>query len=364
MPRETRRTQSILTASLVSVAAATSIAVTPALAQRCYEVVHSDQVELRARPRRNARIVHSIPGGTFLSKVGLPVCGLWWCRVRAPGAGQIGYVRSRYLRLRRCRPHVLARAPDVSEHGLSRHQLYQMFIVERGLAPVTAQRPKKLFRFPRDADDGKTYGIDISHHNGKVNWRSVARAGVRFAYLKATEGVTFVDRRFAANLAAARRNAVPVGAYHFFSAGTSPKRQADNFLRIYGRRATGRDLPPVLDLEWDPNRRRQDRWTRRTPRQIVDRALVWLRHVEQTLGVRPIIYTNKSWWEARIGRHGRRLQDYAIWISRYGKFGRANPPMPRGLQWAIWQFTEHGRVAGVRGKVDVNFLAPSFDLTN
>ena len=135
-------------------------------------------------------------------------------------------------------------------------------------------------------------------------------------------------------------------------------------MRVYGRLATKRDLPPVLDLEWDPNKRKQDRWQRRTPKEIVDRALVWLRSVERELGVQPIIYTNKHWWQVRIGSQGRRLQEYGIWMSRYGKFGRANPPMPKGLSWVIWQFTEHGKVAGVRGNADVNFKAPNFNLSN
>lgn len=344
--------------------AATCVAVTPAIAKRCYEVVNAEQLYMRAWPSKKARVVSSVLDGTSLRKIGLPVCGVWWCKVRTDNGEHVGYVRSRHLSRRRCRRDAFVQSRDVSEHGLSRNQLYQMFIVEKGLAPFLPERPKKLFRFPRDVDDGKIYGIDVSHHNGNINWQKVSRSGAKFAYLKATEGVTFVDRRFATNLARARKHSIAVGAYHFFSSGTSPKRQVENYLRVYGRIATKRDLPPVLDLEWDPNRKRQDRWKRRTPKEIVDRALVWLRNVERELGVRPIIYTNKNWWETRIGRQGARLRNYGIWMSRYGKFGRSSPPMPKGLGWVMWQFTEHGKIAGVRGNVDVNFKAPNFNLSN
>src|SRR5262245_23448045 len=94
-------------------------------------------------------------------------------------------------------------------------------------------------------------GIDVSHHQGVVDWRKVARSDVAFAILKATEGGDYVDDTFARNLAGAAASGLVVGAYHFFTFCRPGAEQAANFLR-----AVPRDrpmLPPVVDIEFGGN---------------------------------------------------------------------------------------------------------------
>ncbi len=256
----------------------------------------------------------------------------------------------------------IAQASEDEQVDFSRNELYRIFVFEKGLVPV-GRRPKKKFIFPGDADDGKVYGIDVSHHKGVIDWARVAAAGAKFSYTKATQGRSFVDKRLADNMTGARSNGIPTGAYHFLSSNYDIEEQVQNFIRTYDKVRRADDLPPVLDLEWDLDfRTKTDRWAAKSARQIVAMSLYWLAQIESKYGVKPIIYTNKYWWEARLGAEGRRLARYRIWMSRYGRFNDAAPPMPTGLDWALWQFTEHGQIPGIRDRVDVNFIAPDFPL--
>src|SRR5262245_61032203 len=100
------------------------------------------------------------------------------------------------------------------------------------------------------ADDGTSYqlqGIDISHWQGTINWTSVRSSGRKFAFCKATEGLTYTDPTFATNWAAMRSAGLLRGAYHFGRPGVDAATQAD---RLYETVAPGSgDLPLVLDLE-------------------------------------------------------------------------------------------------------------------
>src|SRR5687767_5289040 len=74
--------------------------------------------------------------------------------------------------------------------------------------------------FPHHRPDlrtGERYGVDVSNHQGAIDWEAVAADGIDVAYLKATEGGDHVDRRFAASWDAARAAGLDVGAYHFFT---------------------------------------------------------------------------------------------------------------------------------------------------
>lgn len=210
-------------------------------------------------------------------------------------------------------------------------------------------------RFP--FNDGKTYGIDVSHYDGHIDWDRVAAAEVKFVYIKATQGLSFHDVKFVENIKGARAAELPVGAYHFLSAAGSAEGQAADFNMSYGRFHQAHDLAPALDLEWDPERHTgADRWSNESPRHIVDKVASWLELVEQKFGVQPIIYTNESWWNGRIGDEGKRLRKYKIWISNYSRNSHESPHMMEDFQWSIWQFTAKGKVDGIQGHIDVNFL--------
>ena len=96
------------------------------------------------------------------------------------------------------------------------------------------------YRFP-------VVGIDVSSHQGKINWKEVYSSKINFAFIKATEGETFVDKRFKYNFSNAKKNKIIVGAYHFFRFNKGGKEQAYNFINNVS--LTPMDFPPVLDVE-------------------------------------------------------------------------------------------------------------------
>ena len=184
-------------------------------------------------------------------------------------------------------------------------------------------------------------GIDISHHQGKINWEKLrwAKLGeepLAFVFMKATEGVTLVDKKFDFNFAQAKENGLIRGAYHFFVPSISAELQARHFLRQAHLEAG--DLPPVLDIEQIGNL---------TPSELRKAALTWLRIVERHFNVAPILYTNYKF--KRVYLNTRDFDKYPYWIAHYYvKDLRYQGP------WKFWQHTDKGDLLGIRGDVDLN----------
>ena len=93
----------------------------------------------------------------------------------------------------------------------------------------------------------QVHGVDVSRWQGDIDWPKVAGDGIDFAYIKATEGRDFSDRRFTTNWTAARAAGLEVGAYHYFTLCSDAAAQADHFLETAPSGPD--DLPPVVDLE-------------------------------------------------------------------------------------------------------------------
>ena len=105
---------------------------------------------------------------------------------------------------------------------------------------------------------GERYGVDVSSHQGEVDWEQVAGDGIAFAYVKATEGGDFVDARFGENWDGASAAGLDRGAYHFFTLCRPGAEQAEHFLATVP--VEDGSLPPALDLELAGNcGRRPDR---------------------------------------------------------------------------------------------------------
>lgn len=98
-------------------------------------------------------------------------------------------------------------------------------------------------------------GIDVSHHQKKINWDAVKEQGVSFVYIKATEGSTLKDSLFRYNYDHAKNAGVLVGAYHYFTFCSSAKDQFRNF--VENTIASPGDLPPAIDVEFVGNCRKR-----------------------------------------------------------------------------------------------------------
>lgn len=188
-------------------------------------------------------------------------------------------------------------------------------------------------------------GIDVSHYEKTIDWAAVRSSGVRFAYIKATEGTGFIDPFFRTNWASAQESGLLRGAFHFFKANEPVEEQVKLFLDTVG--TVGRDdLPPALDLEKDPG------WAALTPSERVDRALAWLAGVQSALNVVPVIYTGPSFAVDTLGSD-RRLKPFPLWLAHYTQASQPAVPTPWSA-WDYWQYTNRGSVPGVTGFVDLD----------
>ena len=190
------------------------------------------------------------------------------------------------------------------------------------------------------AKEGVELGIDVSHYDGVVAWDEVARAPVRFAYLKATEGSGFVDPCFAANRDGLRATQLKWGAYHVMNAKASAAEQAAHFLATVGDAQGG--LPHALDVEGN----------RIGPRGISGQeVLALLRAIEAKSGHAPVLYTGHRGLET-LAASAPELRSYRIWVPEYEP---EPPPTPSGLSsWWMWQRTSNVRVPGVVTPVDLS----------
>lgn len=181
-------------------------------------------------------------------------------------------------------------------------------------------------------------GVDVSWHQGAIDWRTLAADDVAFAYIKATEGGDHVDERFAVNWRDAGTAGVYRGAYHFFTLCQPGARQAANFIAVVPREVGS--LPAALDLEhMGPCREGP------TMSDVIAEARVFLDRVEAHYGARPIIYTTREFHDAHLAE----LTGERFWIRSI-----AAPPAFREDDWVIWQHHNRGHKRGVQGPIDLN----------
>jgi len=185
-------------------------------------------------------------------------------------------------------------------------------------------------------------GIDVSHHNGVIDWARVASDASKpqFVYLKATEGRSMADSQYNSNRAGAKVQGLLCGAYHFFVPSVAVEQQVTNFCQAVG--SVKGELPAMLDIESDGLA------------QPAYAAAVtqWLQQVSAKLGYTPAIYTNASFWRDKLGSFAP-FQQYPLWIAHYT--GAPQPNLPPGAGgYTFWQYSDEGKVSGIAGAVDVN----------
>ena len=188
------------------------------------------------------------------------------------------------------------------------------------------------------------HGIDVSRYQQVINWSDVKEMEIEnirigFAFIKATEGLNKVDAQFRRNWLQAEKEDITKGAYHYFIAGKSGKAQANNFIEIVKLKKG--DLPPVLDIE---NTYGESLISMQ--QKIKD----WLQKVEAYYKVKPIIYTNISFYNNYLRGS---FDQYPLWIAHY-----LQPGKPRiDIKWAFWQHSERGHVNGIKNMVDFNVFS-------
>ena len=206
-----------------------------------------------------------------------------------------------------------------------------------GKAPAPKPKPKKV---PVDPDKVQFDVIDVSKHQGYINWEELKKnPKIQCVYIRATVGSNVIDQSFKENLRNARKHGFKVGSYHYFTNLSSARAQFENFRNLVDR--SEQDLLPMLDVE------EITKWSKQ---QLRDSVMAFVNMVEDYYGCKPLIYTNEKFFTTNLGRA---FADYPLFIAKYSA---AEPNI--GYKWVLWQFSDIGlfknAVKGNRGEVDLS----------
>ena len=192
-------------------------------------------------------------------------------------------------------------------------------------------------------------GIDVSEFQGEIDWQEVKKSGVEFAIIRlgyrgyGKEGKLVLDEKFCQNIEEAQKAGIKTGVY-FFSQAISDEeaREEAQFVKkhLKGRKL---EMPVVFDTEeikWDTARTDGN-----TREQFTQNCIVFLEEIEKA-GYDTMIYANMKWMAFTLDME--RLKEYDIWYADY-------EPVPQcPYAFAMWQYSEKGRVPGIEADVDLN----------
>ena len=183
----------------------------------------------------------------------------------------------------------------------------------------------------------ETLGIDVSHHNGKINWEQVP--DVEFVYIKATEGATYVDPMYQQNIKGAREKKLRVGAYHYFRTTSSVQKQFENYKKHVKK--SDIDLIPMVDVE------ECKKWS---IVQFQDSLMRFIQLVKSYYGKAPMIYSVNTFYNRYCAP---RFNNFHLMIGRYG----SDEPFIKGKgTYTIWQKSQTGKLSGIPKNVDIDIF--------
>ncbi|GGS79336.1 lysozyme [Streptomyces griseoviridis] len=195
----------------------------------------------------------------------------------------------------------------------------------------------------------QTEGVDVSSHQGDVAWPDLWASGVKWAYVKATEGTSYVNPKYGQQYNGSYDVGMIRGAYHFATPDSSGgAAQADYFVDHGGAwTGDGRTLPGVLDIEWNPY---GASCYGKTPAQMVSWIREFVGRYETRTGRAAVIYTSTSWWKQCTGDSDAFGSANPLWIARYA----ATPgTLPAGWsRYTMWQYTSTGPIVGDHDRFD------------
>lgn len=219
------------------------------------------------------------------------------------------------------------------------------FIVVLAVLVLAGKWAWDTYRHPSanvDFDRYPVRGIDISGHNGEIDFDKVAASGIDFVWMKASEGETVRDSRFEANYDAATAAGLRVGAYHYFRFDCDGVMQAMNLCQALDDRVPS--LGVAIDVEEESNASGVDNEV------ILDNLEKMIDYL-QMRGYPIVLYSNK---EGFIDYFHDRFSQYPIWICSFSDFSPSDD-----IAWTFWQYSHAGKVEGISGAVDLDVFSGS-----
>ena len=202
-------------------------------------------------------------------------------------------------------------------------------------------------------------GIDVSHHNGKIDWAAVRAAGVDFAIIRVgfrgygDKGTLKLDSRFNENVEGALNNGIQVGVYFYSQAVTVYEAVEEASVAVNYSRKYNITLPIYFDTEFS-NSEHSGRADRLTASQRTNIAVAFCEAVKNA-GYKPGIYASKTFYTDEL--NFSRLSNYEIWVAHY-----TSETTDFKYDYKVWQYTPKGRVNGIPNDTDINIAL--FDYGN
>lgn len=196
-------------------------------------------------------------------------------------------------------------------------------------------------------------GIDISEHNGAINWSSVKKSGIGFVILRDGYGRSTIDNRYFSNVSGAKNAGVKVeGVYHFSYAlnETDARNEAD--VTVQHVKDAGLDKNTIIffDLEYDSVRYAKDNGVNLNSSKIISFTNVFCNRVKQ-LGYKPGVYANGDYYYSNYNAGKAIPNEFIFWYADW----RATPSEEPKSRATYWQYSESGKVSGISGNVDMNY---------
>ena len=187
-------------------------------------------------------------------------------------------------------------------------------------------------------------GIDVSHHQGRIDWAKAAADGVCFAIIRAGLGryARQQDACFVSNMKGAKAAGLPLGIYWYSYAvsAAEAEQEAAACLQVIAPYRDSITLPVFFDQEYEPGILALD------SRKRTDICLAFLEKIQAT-GYRAGLYCSLDWWQNRL--EAGRLKEYPLWIAQYAKTCSC-----KADNLILWQYSSTGSVSGIAAKVDLD----------
>lgn len=193
--------------------------------------------------------------------------------------------------------------------------------------------------------NGSKFGIDISRHNGKIDWNAVKSSGVdyviiRCGYRGSSSGALITDQNFQSNIKGATAAGLKVGIYVFSQAVNEVEAVKEASLAV--SLAKGYKLTYPIFIDTESSGGRADKIDVATRTAVVNAFC----QTVQSAGYQAGIYASKTWFETKLSMGS--VGNYRIWLAQY-----AAAPTYSG-RYDMWQYSSKGTISGINGKVDLN----------
>ena len=173
--------------------------------------------------------------------------------------------------------------------------------------------------------------IDVSHHQGKIDWKKVKKSGIDGAIIRVSDSTGTPDRQCDRNIAQCKKYKIPFGLYIYSRAKYKKKVRKEADIILKKAKGLNIQFPLYIDLE-QPGCEKYARMAAKEFGRLVEKEGYWCG-----------VYANQSWWKNYLAG----LNRYSKWVARYGQ----KPTIPR---MDMWQYTMEGKIPGIAGDCDKN----------